>query len=163
MEGFLLLAKGYKQLKILHLLPAVSAEQCHLLNKQRQLKTAMNLPSNTVHNIIEATSVNSNIWFTILSFNRISACIEIKLFFLGSFQYQVEVTLSFHEQKRPEGGLALPTPLVFLGGCFTALSKACNLAIHSPIISFFQMTTPRTQHKAISAYVSSLLQTLDPC
>lgn len=44
MEGFLLLAKGYKQLKILHLLPAVLEEQCHLLNKQRQLKTAMNLP-----------------------------------------------------------------------------------------------------------------------
>lgn len=43
-EGFLLLAKGYKQLKTLPLLPAVLEEQCHLQNKQGQLKTAMNLP-----------------------------------------------------------------------------------------------------------------------
>lgn len=43
-EGFLLLAKGYKELKILPLFPAVLQEQCHLQNKEGQLKAAMNLP-----------------------------------------------------------------------------------------------------------------------
>lgn len=41
---FLLLVKGYKQLQILHLVPDVWVEQFCLLNKERLLKTAMNLP-----------------------------------------------------------------------------------------------------------------------
>lgn len=46
---------------------------------------------------MEAAFVDASVWIAILSFNRISACIEIKVYSLGSAQFQEEMTSFFHE------------------------------------------------------------------
>lgn len=107
-----------------------------------------------------AASINANVWITILSFNRVSACIEIKLYLLAAFRFQGKWHLSFTSSKDQEA--VKPPHFRFLEGCFPALSKTCNLATHSPIIFFFQRTTLRTQHKATSDCVPSILETPDP-